>query len=251
MDYHPEPYWTRVAQEVESREGANVIAGDDEPYYVYKREKFLALLHELPLEGKDILEVGPGPGGNLLELSRRAPSRLAGADISQEMLRIARGRIADFVELHKTDGTELPFGDREFDLVFSATVLQHNSDDTMMRELLGEMARVSRAEVILFEQVDQSITGDELMRARPIAYYASIMQEYGYRLADHRMIDIIASYYVSGAIRKVLNPSTRREGEPLTPLSLALQRATLPVTRVLDRFVKAEKDLARMRFVRA
>lgn len=249
-EYHPEPYWSQVAEEVAAREGTNVIAGDDEPYYVYKRQRFLELLHELPLEGKHILEIGPGPGGNLLEISKRAPGRLAGADISAEMLKIAGSRVPKTVDLVKTDGTSLPFDDREFDLVFSATVLQHNSDDGMMRQMAGEMARVSRNEVVLFEQVNNRISGDELMRARPINYYASIMEEYGYVLADHKMIDIVASYYVSGAIRKALNPATRKEGEPLTPLSLAMQKATLPVTKLLDKVIKAEKDLARMRFVR-
>ncbi len=249
-EYHPEPYWSQVAGEVASREGINVIAGDDEPYYIYKREKFLQLLHQLPLEGKDILEIGPGPGGNLLEINQRNPGRLAGADISAEMLKIARGRVAESVELVKTDGTTLPFDDREFDLVFSATVLQHNSDDDMMRQMAGEMCRVSRDEVILFEQVNSSISGSDLMRARPIAYYADIMSEYGFILAEAKMIDIVVSYYVSGSIRKVFNPASRKEGEPLSPVSIALQKIALPITKVLDKVVKAEKDLSRMRFVR-
>ena len=44
-DYHPEKYWSEVGERIESREDAhNVIAGDDEPFYRYKREKFLGLL---------------------------------------------------------------------------------------------------------------------------------------------------------------------------------------------------------------
>ena len=249
-DYSPEPYWSEVAANIDEREGDNVIAGDDEPYYVYKRERFLRMLRELPVADREVLEIGPGPGGNLRELWRARPARLAGADISARMIEVARRRLDPAVELVKTDGTTLPFGDRAFDLVFSVTVLQHNSDDAMMRALLGEMARVSRAEVTLFEQVDYRISGDELMRARPIAYYASIMREYGYVLAEARMLDIVASYYASGAIRRGLNPATRKEGEPLTPISLAAQRLVLPVTKVLDRLLPLQKDMARMRFVR-
>ena len=43
-EYHPEPYWSDVAKRIKARKGKNVIAGDDEPYYRYKRERFLDLL---------------------------------------------------------------------------------------------------------------------------------------------------------------------------------------------------------------
>ena len=41
MAYNPETYWSRVGQEIEKRAGDNVIAGDNNPYYAYKRSKFL------------------------------------------------------------------------------------------------------------------------------------------------------------------------------------------------------------------
>jgi len=249
-DYHPEPYWSQVAAEISARDGVNVIAGDDEPFYVYKRKKFLKLLLELDLEGKHVLEIGPGPGGNLIELAKKKTGRLVGADISEAMIKIARSRLPNNVELVKTNGTTLPFDNGTFDIVFSATVLQHNSDDKMMRALAAEMARVSGEQVYLFEQVNSKISGDDLMRARPVHYYASIMEAQGFELAETKMIDIVPSYYVCGAIRKGLNPSSRKEGEPLTALSIFLQNVTLPVTKLLDGIITPQKDLARMRFVR-
>ena len=249
-DYHPEPYWGEVAKRVASRAGANVIAGDDEPYYVYKREQTLRSLLELDFDDRRVLEVGSGPGGNLLELSSYVTDRLAGVDISAEMIAVARERLPEHVELHKTDGTTLPFADRAFDLVFSVTVVQHNTDDAMMRRLVGEMARVCAEELVLIENVDTRISGDELMRRRPPEYYAGILGEHGFRHVGTDMIDTVASYYVCGALRKGLNPSTREEGQPLTPLSLGLQRALLPVTKVLDTILTHRRDLARMRFRR-
>ena len=53
--YHPEEYWTEVADRIASRKDENVIAGDDEPYYRYKRKKFLNLLHQVPFKGKTVL----------------------------------------------------------------------------------------------------------------------------------------------------------------------------------------------------
>lgn len=248
--YHPEPYWSKVAQRVASRAGVNVIAGDDEPYYVYKREQTLKSLLELDFDDRRVLEVGSGPGGNLLELSSYVTERLAGADISADMIAVARARLPEHVELHKTDGTRLPFDDRAFDLVFSVTVVQHNTDDRMMRRLVGDMARVCAEELVLIENVDTRISGDELMRRRPPEYYAGILGEHGFELVATDMIDTVASYYVCGALRKGLNPGTREEGQPLTPLSLGLQRALLPVTKALDKVLTHRRDLARMRFRR-
>ena len=250
QQYHPESYWSTVAKEIAAREGQNVVAGDDEPYYQYKREKFLRMLLALPIKGREILEIGPGPGGNLLALETQNPKRLCGCEISQTMIDIAGKRIAPATELVKTDGTSIPLGDKSFDIVFSATVLQHNSDDAMMRQMLAEMARVSRESVVLFEQVDSKISGNELRVARPIAYYTQIMEQNGYRLLDKEMIGIVASYYVSGAIRKIFNPSTRTEGQPPTALANFLQKATLPVTKVFDGMIGKELDLAKMHFVR-
>ena len=42
--YHPEPYWSEVADRIAERGDKNVIAGDDEPYYRYKRAEFLEML---------------------------------------------------------------------------------------------------------------------------------------------------------------------------------------------------------------
>ena len=85
--YHPESYWSDVAKRIKSREGRNVVAGDDEPFYRYKRMRFLEMLKAVNFEGKSVLEIGNGPGGNLKEISQLKPARLVGADISAEMIK--------------------------------------------------------------------------------------------------------------------------------------------------------------------
>jgi len=66
--------WSEVGQRIEERDnGENVVAGDDEPYYRYKRKEFLKLLNEVEFGGKSILEIGHGPGGNLMEVYRHNP----------------------------------------------------------------------------------------------------------------------------------------------------------------------------------
>jgi ubiquinone/menaquinone biosynthesis C-methylase UbiE len=250
--YHPEPYWSDVAKRINAREEENVIAGDDEPYYRYKRIKFLKLLNSLHFTSKSVLELGCGPGGNLSELCLSKPARLVGVDISRDMIELAQKNVrCEGVELIKIDGQGLPFEDKTFDLCFTATVLQHNTDQQMMETILRDLCRVSKEYVVLFEHIDQNgVSGDELMRGRPVKLYADICKACGFELVEQEFINIKISYFVCGAIRKLLNPKTRQEGEPLTKFSVLMQNLTLLVTKPLDNVFKSESDLGKLVFKR-
>ncbi|PSJ74918.1 hypothetical protein C7N43_21645 [Sphingobacteriales bacterium UPWRP_1] len=249
--YHPESYWSEVGARIEEREnGKNIIAGDDEPYYRYKRNRFLQLLNEVNFKNKTVLELGSGPGGNLLEIHKHSPARLVGADISSQMVKLAKNKVPPDVEIVKIDGEKLPFNDKEFDFVFTATVLQHNTDENMLKQIMAELCRVCKEKAFLFERIESEITGDELCLGRPVSYYTEIMKANGFELVSEKFINIRASYYVSGAIRKGLNPKNRKEGEPLNKLSENLQLITLPITKQLDKIFESRKDVCRMEFKR-
>ena len=249
--YEPEKYWTEVGERIERREqGPDVIAGDDEPYYRYKRECFLKLLREIYFEGLAVLEVGCGPGGNLAELAKLGPRSLTGADISEQMLKLARMKSLPGVELVKTNGNQLPFRDRSFDVVMTVTVLQHNTNEQVLNALVGEIARVSRKRVILFERVGKKVNGDELCLGRPVAYYSALMEAEGYRLVSVQSLKIRCSYYVCGLMRKMLSPKTRNEGEPVSRLLRRMQQLVLPITRRADRYWNSSEDLTKLEFVR-
>jgi ubiquinone/menaquinone biosynthesis C-methylase UbiE len=249
-NYHPEEYWSEVGKRIEERKGKNVVAGDDEPYYRYKREEFLKLLKEVAFKDKSVLEIGNGPGGNLVEIYKLLPKRLVGVDISEQMVKLAKEKVSKEVEVIKIDGTTLPFKDKEFDLVFTATVLQHNTDEEMLKKLVKELSRVSKSRVILFERVENEIKGDDLCQGRPIKYYETLLKESGFKLRSTKFINIRISYYVSGMIRKGLNRRDRKEGEKLNFISEMLQKISLPITSIIDKVVKSNKDVCRIEFVR-
>ena len=251
VPYHPEKYWSEVSKEIKNREnGKNIIAGDDEPYYRYKRRKFLELLKEVDFSNASVLEIGSGPGGNVVEISKLNPKRLVGVDISNDMINLAKNKVPEQVELIKIDGETLPFKDGEFDIVFSATVLQHNTDEKMLINIVNEMSRVSAKKVYLFERIENTIKGDKLCLGRPVSYYENLLNEKGFKLASKQFINIRVSYYICGAIRKIFNPNHRKEGEKLTKFSLFLQKITLPISSILDKVFTSNKDLARLEFVR-
>ena len=248
--YHPEPYWSEVAERIESREEHNVIAGDDEPYYRYKRQEFLRLLSKLDFNGKNVLELGAGPGGNIEAiLEKYTPKSITDADISDAMLRIAQKNITNpIAHFVKTNGTTLPFQASKFDLTYTATVLQHNTDAIMLKQIIAELCRVSSDKIAIFERVEKTLEGDDLCMGRPVEYYAQLFQQHGFKLVETNFININISYWVSGAARKLLNPRTRQEGVPLSGISIFVQKITLPITAILDKIFTAKRDLAMMVF---
>src|SRR5690242_10775690 len=109
-NYNPENYWDNVAQHIAGRRGQNIIAGDDEPYYRYKRQLFLNWLDKIDFRGKSVLEIGSGPGGNLHYLADKNCKEIVGADISSGMIEIAKKHLAGkHIMLFKIDGVSLPF----------------------------------------------------------------------------------------------------------------------------------------------
>lgn len=250
-DYHPEAYWSEVAERIEQRGDGNVVAGDDTPYYRYKRKRFLEMLSSVTLEGKKVMEIGHGPGGNLAEIVKRSPAELHGVDISDNMIQLAKQNLAKHsIQFYKTDGVTIGYPDASMDVVFSATVLQHNSDEVMMTKMLKEMLRVSGDKVVIFERIEKTLKGDDLCVGRPASYYEKIANESGYKLVEEEYINIQISYFVCGVIRKVFNPGSRKEGESLNGFSIFLQKATLPITKVLDKIFTAKRDLGKLVFQR-
>ena len=249
--YNPETYWDTVAENISSRQDLKIIAGDDEPYYRYKRRRFLELLATIDFSNKTVLEIGSGPGGNLDFIYNRGTKKITGVDISQQMVALSEFLLAGKdIDVLKINGKDLPFGDKNFDIVFTSTVLQHNTNENELQQLIKEICRVSKDEVLLFERIESTIKGHESNLGRPISYYEKILKAQGFTLTYKHSLPIQASYFVCGAIRKLFNRRDRKESEPLTILSIALEKLTLPLTSILDEVVPSNRDVMLLKFKR-
>ncbi len=248
--YNPETYWTEVANRINTRDNGIFVAGDDEPYYRYKRACFLDQLKSIDFKNKKVLEVGCGPGGNLLEVANLGPLNLAGVDISDKMVSLARTNLPSSIEVSKSTAVALPFQDRSFDILFTVTVLQHNTDPIMFINLLHEMTRVSSGKIVLFERVNAVETGDELCLGRPIESFSTALKSKGFSLVGSKNLKIQVSYIMAGIIRKLFNKKNRSEGVPLSNLSIKLQNALLPLSSKLDKIFNLNSDLTMMEFER-
>jgi len=251
QQFNQEAYWDKVAKNIAIRQDTSFIAGDDEPYYRYKRKRFLNLLDRIDFRNKLVLEVGSGPGGNLNFIYNKGVKGITGADISNKMIVLSKSLLqGKNIQIVKINGTELPFDSASFDLVFTSTVLQHNTDEQVLKKLVAEICRVSKNEVILFERIEQKITGHESNLGRPISYYSDLLKKNSFKLVETVFLPIQASYFICGIIRKVFNPKDHFEGQPLTKLSTVLENICLPVTSMLDTVIPSKRDVAMLKFQR-
>ena len=90
----------------------------------------------------EILDVGCGPGGNILFLKKFG--NVTGIDSSKEALSFARTQ--GFLKTVESGGEKLPFPDRSFDIVSILDVLEHMENDI---RALQEIFRVLKKNGIL------------------------------------------------------------------------------------------------------
>ncbi len=98
--------------------------------------------------GREILDLGCGPGALRLRLVRQHPGTYCvGVDVTDEMLRAVRRHFAD-APLCRADARRLPFADDSFDVVVMRHVLEHLPEASML-QVLSEALRAARHAVLV------------------------------------------------------------------------------------------------------
>lgn len=110
-----------------------------------------------------VLDLPTGTGRYLAQLARRGPAAATvGADISPQMLALARRRSGDAppgsrIALLAAEAEHLPFADGTFDLVLSIRFFQHLPPGAV-GPILAELQRVSRRGVLLQAPLAQRLS---------------------------------------------------------------------------------------------
>jgi len=169
---------------------------------------FSGLIDFAALEGRDVLEVGCGPGVHA-RLLAGAGARLTALDLTATAARTTACRLARHGlrghVLH-ADGEALPFPDRSFDFVWSWGVVQHSADSTA---LVREMTRVLRpgGRVSLMVYHRRSLTyWAQFMLMRGVLQ-GWLLREPPEAVASRWSDGAVARHFTRGEVRALLAPA--------------------------------------------
>ncbi len=126
---------------------------------------------ELPA-GSSVLEVAPGPGYFAIELARLGDYQIAGLDISETFVEIARANAAQArvqIDFRRGNAAKMPFDDETFDFLFCRAAFKNFSEpDSAMAEIYRVLKPGGRALIIDLrrdaprEAVNQQVDGMHL-----------------------------------------------------------------------------------------
>jgi len=97
-----------------------------------------------PRKGMAVLDVGCGTGIHL-ELYQKAGCNVSGIDQSPSMLQVARNRLGESANLYMGDASNMPYQDKEFDLIVMSTVL-HEMPRAVRAAVINESKRTLKEE---------------------------------------------------------------------------------------------------------
>lgn len=115
-----------------------------------------------------VLDVGCGTGTILSILSKNDSIKLAGVDLSESMISVAKEKLDERVELKIGDSEKLPWEENNFDLVICTDSFHHYPEP---KRVLSEMKRV-------LEPKGRLLIGDPWM-IPPLRQISNLLLKYG------------------------------------------------------------------------
>lgn len=159
----------------------------------------VALRHVRPSKDDVLLDIGCGVGRLSLQFSPLV-RRVVGIDVSQEMIRVARGQLEGGrwtnVSFHCAEADAWPVSDGTMTKALCFCTLQHVSDDSLPA-LLARLRRtlVPGGRLLCFEQVRERAREEaEIHLQRTVATYCRFFADAGLRLRNQELVLRYPSY---------------------------------------------------------
>ena len=191
-------YWDKRAQNTKEYKGESLYTITDIPFYMYRRKRLLTEMKDIDFRGKRVLDIGCGDGYYSVYFKQKFRNAyICGIDISEEMVHLARQRAragSVDVKFSLTDGKNLAFKSRIFDLVYIFAVLQH-IDDSKFSEYVKEVARIIKqnGKLIIFEAIGKEKGKGRMSLRRAPQDYIEIFQSHGLKL--ERYVCVSSPFY--------------------------------------------------------
>lgn len=109
----------------------------------YDAERVRKIIGMIPGDVSSVLDVGVGGGYIYVELRKRKGLRCAGIDLSPDLVKRMNAP-----GVCVASASDIPFGDRQFDLVLAADILEHIKDESF-KETVSELKRVSKKYILI------------------------------------------------------------------------------------------------------
>ncbi|WP_192868266.1 class I SAM-dependent methyltransferase [Calderihabitans maritimus] len=211
-EYEPQKYWEARAKSSRGNVYQAVCAfgrSDVENAAMEKVQAalFTSVLKSIDLRNSNVMELGCGVG-RWAPLILKSGASYVGVDISGSMIEIARKRVPNGL-FYKLDSDKLPFPDGHFDLVFSITVLHHNSFEQQSR-MIDEMVRVTRpgGNLLLMEAVAREMRRVYFNTfARPIHNWVSEVERDG--RADLVKVKVARWWLLRDVLSRMFQPAKK------------------------------------------
>jgi SAM-dependent methyltransferase len=247
-------HWDSVAQRVAERGEKNYLAGYNSLLDKVVRKNFLKMLRQIDVNNKSVIELGSGTGLNIIELAKMGSSKITGIDISEKMIAIAKANVTNNsilnCQFYEIDGVNIHLPEKSIDIGLTVTVLQHNSNDDRLQKLITCFSNIVKEKIYVFEDTAICERGSLDYKIRTIEYYTSSFEANGFEVVKIENINMYVTLKVFSFLNKFFGLYSQPEGASSAwPLMLS-QYICLPVTMLLDKFVKRKEGLTMIIFKR-
>ena len=153
------------------------------------------------------------------------------------------------IELFHTNGIELPFETNSIDTSVVVTVLMHNKNRELVKKIVAEICRVTKAQICIFEETSRKLREKFAHEKRSVEFYESVFHENGFDMSSLGYLDVELSRICCGALDRVFFGSKRGQGTPISRSSRNVQAMLIPATKHIDNIIKKKQGLTQMFFL--
>jgi ubiquinone/menaquinone biosynthesis C-methylase UbiE len=237
------------------------------PFEKYYRKKLLKLLKIKDLEGRTVLLVGCEKAWLLPEIAKAKPKEIFVIDSSKELIADARRALGDHpADFFVANEPNLPYPDASFDFVLVVQQLQQINSGRVLRNVMGEISRVTRQWLILVEDTDFKYIRNRSFTRRRLSYYKTRMLSHRFHLRETAYLPVETSQTVlkwlsnpGKILRWLFNPFLFILGFPWAPkpdagdlrkVPQSVQKLVLTFSAGFDAFLLMPKGTTKMLFER-